>query len=81
MKNILMPHRQPQPTIRAHSFNKGVQKGQWNHSIIYKSLLKHAATSQKSLKPSFLTKKKKGGILMICLSSFVGEKVNRVHAV
>jgi hypothetical protein len=44
-------------------------------SIIHKSLLKHVATSQRSLEVSFSKKgKKMGGISMICLRPFVRGK-------
>jgi hypothetical protein len=63
MKDTLMHHRQPHPTVRMPSFNHGVQKGrwEWNHTTIHKSLLKHVATSQRSLEVSFFKKKKKNG--------------------
>ncbi len=43
-------------------------------SIIHKSLLKHVATSQRSLEVSFSKKKIMGGISKICLRIFVRGK-------
>jgi hypothetical protein len=51
-------------------------------SIIHKSLLKHVATSQRSLEVSFSKKKKKmGGISTICLRPFVRGKSKKTSII
>jgi hypothetical protein len=70
----------PLPTAsncRDAQFQQRCAKGKMGmeSSIIHKSLLKHVATSQRSLEVSFSKNKKKmGGISTICLRPFVRGK-------
>jgi hypothetical protein len=73
MKDTLMHHHQLRPTVRMHSFNNVVQKGQWNLSIIHKSVLKHVAISQRSLELSFSKKRKKWEVFQQSAQGLLSE--------
>jgi hypothetical protein len=76
----------PLPTAsnrRDAQFQQWCAKGKMGmeSSIIHKSLLKHVATSQRSLEVSFSKKKKKGGYFNDMPETFCQREINRENFV
>jgi hypothetical protein len=61
MKDTMMHHRQPRPTVRTRSFQRRCAKETMEVTISQKILLKHVATSQGHQNHLFQKKEKKGG--------------------